>query len=675
MAPIAFGGIISGVDTTSLVDQIIAAQARPILRLESRIDVQEDRKEALGDLRGRLANLLTRALASVSGLSARTAIAGKTATGDKSVISVAVDSTTAVGSFQVSVEQLATTTRVEAATPMGQAVTQNVALDSAGFSATITTGTFTINGTQISIDSSTVLSDGVDDGTSNSILGKINNAGISVTASVVNDPFSNPNLLQLSSASAITLGAGGDTSNFLEAAHLLASVAGSTRTSTQGLGQTQPSVNLDSARLVTALVPTTGSFTINGLTITYDAANESLNDILSKINTAGAGVTASYDANADAVVLTAEQTGSITIGLQDVSGNFLQATGLLGATQTLGQNAAYKIDSGPTQYSTSNTIANAVPGATVTLLAAAPGDNATVTVEANDEAIINAVKAFVQQYNSTLTLVTDLTAANPEGVSGDLAGDSSIRLLAQTLRSLVVGLGDNLTTQYTSLSDLGVTFGAVGAELGATDILQLDEAPLRDAMKEDRNAVIQLLAALSVTATFQSGTGSLASTAGVPDKTQAGTYTITDDGSGNLTVQFDPTDGSTSIVSTGTIIAGGTNKTIIPGMTLTAKGTLQAGADTILVTRDKAGVAVKLENALDAQLRTDGTLDTKTEVIDKLIADMNDRIARLEQRLVSEQVRLERQFARMEQAFARFETQRNLLSGLTSTLNSISSAR
>ncbi len=677
MPAINFTGLASGLDTGAIVDQLIAAASRPIVRLEERIDTYDARKDAIGDVRSTVANLLTQiqALTNVAGLNARTALASKTATGDKTVVSVAVDSTAAVGSFQISVEQLATVTTAGSATPIGDPIVTNVALNSAGFATTITTGTFTINGTTITIDANTVLSDGVDDGTSNSILGRINNAGVSVTAAIVNDAQSNPNLLQLTSASAITLGAGDDTSNFLTAAHLLASPGTTTRTSTQAMGQVNAAVNLTVARLATSLSATTGTFSINGVQIAYDADNESLNDIISKINGAGTGVTATYDGTGDTLKLSADATGSIAISLVDVSGNFLAATGLLSATQTLGQNAAYKIDGGPTQYASSNTITTAITGVSLLLLDAAAGDNATVTVSDNVEAVVDAVDDFVIQFNSTMTILEDVTRLNLEGENAPLASDSSVRLLRTQLRSLAVGLGDNLTTKYTSMSDVGVTLGAVGAVVGTTGTMLLDQTVLREKIAEDRDAVVELFAALTVSATLQPNDGSLASVSGSPDKKQAGTYTVTDDGTGNLTVSFVPGDGSATTSTTGTITASGTNTILILGMTLTAKAILQAGSDSIVVTRDKAGVAVKLEELLTSYTRADGFLDSKGDAIDEIIEDYNDRIARLEDRLTRQRLTLEAKFTAMERIFSRFQAQQSVLTNLNSTFDSINRLR
>ncbi len=65
-----------------------------------------------------------------------------------------------------------------------------------------------------------------------------------------------------------------------------------------------------------------------------------------------------------------------------------------------------------------------------------------------------------------------------------------------------------------------------------------------------------------------------------------GVYTITSDGSGNLSATYTPTGGSASATVTGAITAGGTNSTLIPGVTLSAPSALSglAGSTTITVT-------------------------------------------------------------------------------------------
>ncbi|NPV91592.1 MAG: flagellar filament capping protein FliD [Firmicutes bacterium] len=78
---------------------------------------------------------------------------------------------------------------------------------------------------------------------------------------------------------------------------------------------------------------TNGTFTINGKTITIsDYTSESVNDIMAKINSSGAGVTCSYDSIADRLVLTANTTGdqTISIGSATDTSDFLTIAGFYG---------------------------------------------------------------------------------------------------------------------------------------------------------------------------------------------------------------------------------------------------------------------------------------------------------------------------------------------------------
>ena len=80
------------------------------------------------------------------------------------------------------------------------------------------------------------------------------------------------------------------------------------------------------------LAVTTGSFTVNGETIEV-AADDKVNSVVAKITASAAGVTASYDAAQDKVILTHQVPGPAgTIDLADDTSGFLAATKLAGAT-------------------------------------------------------------------------------------------------------------------------------------------------------------------------------------------------------------------------------------------------------------------------------------------------------------------------------------------------------
>ncbi len=578
------------------------------------------------------------------------------------IVSASAGPTAAIGSFKVTVLQLASSTVARSAAAAGQAVDQGAPLQSAGFAITPTSGTFTINGVTITIDASV---DKIGD-----VINRINSSGAGVTASLVNDPDGRANRLELTSASPIQLGSGADTSNFLTAAKLLAApetFAGGTytRASTGNLGTVQAGSLLQNARLATSLNASSGSFKINGVEITWDATRDSLSDVISRINASGAKVTASYDSVQDKLVLTAKDTGSSAIALSDQTGNFLASLLRVAdpstLAQDLGQNAQYQVDvvdGGATQTSSSNTITGIIPGVTLNLLRPDPSTQVTVTVQQDTGATVQAVKDFVSAYNQVMDFLDQNMAwDNTAKKGGVLMGDSTARMVQSQLRLLVSAAGEGLSGPYTSLASVGVSTGAIGTGSSARR-LSVDEAKLTQALTDNPEAVAELFSAFRNTATFTDGAGAIVSITGAPTKEhRAGRYVITSAADGTISAVFTPTGGTAGATVTGTISAGGTNVALIPGITLTAANPLTAGTDTIDVTVQAKGVAVKLNDYLQEQLATTGVFAQRQEAADEQVRDIEDRITYMEDRLKDKEMYLIRKFAALEKALSSLQSQ------------------
>jgi Flagellar capping protein len=175
------------------------------------------------------------------------------------------------------------------------------------------------------------------------------------------------------------------------------------------------------------LSQTTGSFTINGVTITYDASVDSLNAIIQRINQSVPDVQAYYDPIADRVVLVSKTTGSNSIARADVSGNLLDVLGLLDsgnnarAQVSLGKDAIIRVSGFNNDQDiirSSNTISDVIPGVTLQLIAADPTKPVTVTVGRDAEALKSAIKAFVDKFNAAVSLMyqrlTEKPVENPK---------------------------------------------------------------------------------------------------------------------------------------------------------------------------------------------------------------------------------------------------------------------
>lgn len=494
------------------------------------------------------------------------------------------------------------------------------------------------------------------------MMNAINASGTGVTASLVNDASGRPNLLQLTSASPISLGAGDDTSNFLTATHLAESTAGTTRTSTRPLGVTNTGLSLQNARLTTAPAAS-GSFTINGVSFTYDSTSDSIGNLLTRINGSAAGVTATFDTTTDRLQLTSNTTGGSSIALADVSGNFLAATKVLAATQSLGTPASYQIDGGAVRTAVSNTITDALPGITLTLKDVTT-QSLTVQVAADMSGVTKGIQDFVNQYNQTMKMIDQATyidAANKGAKNGVLVGDSALSRLQQQLKSQIAADVPGLDVTMNSLEDLGLNFGAVGSKPGSTTTLLFDTAKFTTAMQNNPEQVRKLLSGFQASGSLTDGGTILASVSGRPSIVgDSGTYGFTLVGT-SLTSVFTPDNGDPPVTTVRTITAGSSDTTLIPGMTLNFKGVLANGTATIKISADYEGAAKSMYESLNTYARSGGILDGRSTSLQSQIDDINAQVTKMQDRVNATRDRLVQRYAALEVTMAKLQQQQQAL--------------
>lgn len=668
--PLILTGLVSGFDTASMINQLTQLQKAPITAVEGQIDDRQRQVDAIKDINGRLSNLLNAARKFTESAYLQTKTTAVTPGGSGATVSVSAGPSAATGTLKVTVNQLADATRVASPNAIGQQINSAALLKDAKIGTAVTLGSFTVNGVSISVDPN---ADSLD-----TVMQRIRDNVPGATVSLVPDSSGRNNLLKIDHASAVTLGAGADNSNFLSAMKLLSSPSGTSRTSTGNIGVTITGNTLDSANLVTPLSTASGSFKVNGVEITWDRTRDSLSTVLTRINNATAGVTATYDTATDKVSIVSKKTGSTSISFEDVSGNFLDVIGVRTATQTLGKNAQFQIDSGSgnvTYYSTTNTVADALPGVTISLLKEGTIAD-TVAVTQDIGGAVSRMKEFVTQFNSTLDFINTKTEFNSVAkTTGPLAGDAGIQTIATNLRQMITSKIDGVTGGKTTLGELGVSFGAVGSKAGTANTLTLDETKFRAAMENDPAGVANVLSAFRATATLESGgTGGLAGLSGDPTAfRKPGKYTIdtavNGDGTANITATFKPTDGSAATTTTLVNVAAGSSTTsLIAGVTVTFDGAFTAGTDTVTIATPKRGIATKLEQYLDPLSRADGTLQKRQDSENSAITAMKKRVDRMNERLASQKQLLQQKFARMEQAMARAQEQRSSISALAAAI-------
>ncbi|MEP0814207.1 MAG: flagellar filament capping protein FliD [bacterium] len=363
-------------------------------------------------------------------------------------------------------------------------------LSSANFATPVTAGTFTINGVQFTIG-------GLAATTVQDVIGQVNSSGAGVVMEY--DGASDRFILRNANSGpqAITVGAGGDTSNFLAAARLTASTGAAFMA-----GRNKGAISL-SEPLATAgfdTIPTTGSFTINGVNIFVDSSTDSLSTIINKINRSGAGVTASYSSATDALTLVQnldENTTAdyIVLGSTNDTSNFLSAMRLTNSpgvqteVGTKRESAAFSIN-GISYTRPTNNPSDIVDGVSFNLLGTTSSP-VTITIEADTTAAEDAIVEFIVEWNKTMEFI------NPKPLTEDerrriepltrekmdqmsladidlynnerqrllkqqaIAGDGTVALMARRLRELLMGPVAN-SGKFRSLSEIGLTTGLVG---------------------------------------------------------------------------------------------------------------------------------------------------------------------------------------------------------------------
>lgn len=193
-------------------------------------------------------------------------------------------------------------------------------------------------------------------------------------------------------------------------------------------------------------------------------ADDTLDDLVEKINAAGAGATAS--------VLT-ESSGSLRYHLALHSSQAGQGGELLIDGSGLGltfqdlapaQDALLQIGSGiaaSLATSADNTFDDALPGLDVTLLDAAT-DPVTVTVSSAVDAAASALQIFVDNYNKLRDKLDTYTAFDPTaGTKGTLFGSSETLRIDAALSSIITGRFIN-DGSVRSLAELGVAIDEEG---------------------------------------------------------------------------------------------------------------------------------------------------------------------------------------------------------------------
>lgn len=223
----------------------------------------------------------------------------------------------------------------------------------------------------------------------------------------------------------------------------------------------------------------------------------SLGQVVNDINASGGDVTAAAIQTSPGVYrlqLTSKGTGAASAFSLDGTA-FPSSLSGLGTMQVVnaGSDAVLSVGGGTGAYEItrpSNTITDLFKGVTLTLAKADPATQVTVDVERDTDGLADQAQKLVDALNSTLTEISTLTEYDPATKkAGALVGDSMLR----RIRSSLVEAVSWQTSVVSAVDGSTLTAGSVGIELQRDGTFTLDKATFLEAYAKDPAAVEALL--------------------------------------------------------------------------------------------------------------------------------------------------------------------------------------
>lgn len=440
-------------DIYSTVDQIIATERGS---LNSRIKKNDARTEQLTDLstlKGKVSTVRAKLLALQKNATFQTK---KATSSDASIVTASCKTGATNALFNVKVTKLAEAARAQStatlfgATKEGTSTTltsaevntnldqnldanQNVISGNPNFGSggNLTTGHFIINETTFLV---------TNNDTVNTLLTKINNSSAGVTAHY--DEASDKVIIESDEVGDTeTIELGEDTTGFFSKLKLAEEEG----------GVTQTGVNADLYRNIseTALAGsiTNGYLTINNCTVAVDPENDSLYDVITRVNSSSAGVSMFYDEDSDRVTLTADEEG-VDLNLEDENSGFFKAIKLMAVGETKhtyeGTNGEVVVN-GTTFTPEGNKLS--INGTTLNFLTLG---ETSVKVETDTDKFVTAVQSLVDSYNDATSSVKTIID------KGD-SNSSFVYRMQTEMRTMLQGSISNSGT-YQYFAEIGLTF-------------------------------------------------------------------------------------------------------------------------------------------------------------------------------------------------------------------------
>jgi flagellar hook-associated protein 2 len=404
-------------------------------------------------------------------------------------------------------------------------------------------------------------------------------------------------------------------------------------------------------------------------TININSSQTSVIEIRDAINSANVGVSAAVinDTSGARLVLTSDDTGAsnglkITVidddgihtdnaGLSELV--FDPANGTNYFSETIkGQDAQVTIN-GLLLTNPSNTLDENIEGVTLNLIQEKPGTTINLDISLDDAAVKNKINNFVKNFNDLMSTIDGLTAYNSATNQGQiLLGDAGTRNLRNQLTRLLSEPIDNVSTNFSTLTEIGITTNSNG-------LVEVDDTILSNALDNNFEEVGRLFAHGAYTSDSFIKVESIANTV------DEGRYDINIT-TLNLGTEIVGTIGGVNASSEdGIILEAGGNYT---GLSLQFLGGTTGNRGNVTVFD---GIASRFDSLIDTYLGFKGSLTNRTEILTSQVSDINEE----REKLSLKSARLEElyfnQFNALDTQLATLQSTSNFLTQQLSILNNI----
>ena len=245
-----------------------------------------------------------------------------------------------------------------------------------------------------------------------------------------------------------------------------------------------------------------GNLLINGKTVSI-ASTDTLSNIVSKINSSGAGVNASLLTASGETYMTIESgQGSSSITVADgTNSTVAESLGLLSNGQIAnqiqgGQNAELTVD-GYSVTSASNTVTGVIPGVTLSLTGTnSSSDPITLTISQDTSTLTSDVNTLVSDINSVLSYINTqntYSSSSSSSTSNVLMGNATLAAIKSSIDDTLLGSISGNST-YKTADSIGIEFGTNGSTDGT---ISLDSNTFSAALSANPTEVINAIKSIS----------------------------------------------------------------------------------------------------------------------------------------------------------------------------------